>query len=277
MQIPKQRQILNTMNQDLKPEIPISSWPILIRKKALVLIAILAILLCLYKIVPTPLSKVFVQIGNAQFSAGNDKSAIASYNLALVFNGNLKKSIVQCVADMTQREYELAISDCSKVLEIDPNYAVAYFNRGLAYSMLGKYDQAISDYTSDIGLIPIATRSYINRGIVYMQLEKYNLAIADLTKSISINSKEPQAYLNRGLTYIKLGQYDLAISDCDKAIEIANNYWNAYYCLGLGYTGQENYEAAITNLTKAMELAPSTKTSIISNALENARQGIPTP
>ena len=47
-------------------------------------------------------------------------------------------------------KYELAVSDYTKSLEIDPTDDMAYNNRGNAYVAIGKEKQAISDYTNAI-------------------------------------------------------------------------------------------------------------------------------
>jgi tetratricopeptide (TPR) repeat protein len=251
------------MNQASKPKILMPPWLIFIREKAIVLIAVAAIFLCITYILTIPLSRALVRLGNAQYSAGNNSIGTAIYKLALAFDGNLEEVVKHCAADKDQEQYELAIADCSKVIKIDSNYATAYFNRGLAYMILGKYDQAIADYSKDIELIPVATRSYINRGTVYMNQQNYESAIADFTKSIEINPTESPAWLNRGLVYILQGKNELAIPDCQKAIELEENSWNAYFCLGRAFSNQEKYEFAITNFDKAIELAPSMKTGLI--------------
>jgi len=301
------------MDEDIEPELPIQSWLGLPNEKFIGRIVIFVILSFLIFIIFSSFSGVLVQLGNAEFSAGYEKFGIATYNLALEFDQDLKEAVNNCYAYNTQQQYELAISSCSKAIEIDPNYAAAYARRGYAYLNLQKYDLAIADFTKDIQLIPVATRSYLNRGTVYMQQNQYDLAIAEFTKSMSINPKEPQAWLNRGLAYIQNGQSDLAIPDCQKAIELEEKYWNAYFCLGLAFSNQGKYELAITNFNKAIERAPSAKASSLyclqgatftkmgnfesaitafeqgvktdvtnendwcKTALDNARQGIATP
>jgi tetratricopeptide (TPR) repeat protein len=42
-------------------------------------------------------------------------------------------------------DYENAISDYTKAIEIDPKYAVAYYNRGNIYYSRGEYDKAWED------------------------------------------------------------------------------------------------------------------------------------
>ena len=60
-----------------------------------------------------------------------------------------------------------AIADYTKAIELDPQYAKAYYNRGNAYSAKGNLDQAIADYTQVIGLEPQSVTAYYNRGLVY--------------------------------------------------------------------------------------------------------------
>jgi tetratricopeptide (TPR) repeat protein len=47
-------------------------------------------------------------------------------------------------------QYDQAISDYTKALEIDPNLADAYHNRGVVYGRENQPDQAISDFTEAI-------------------------------------------------------------------------------------------------------------------------------
>jgi len=49
-------------------------------------------------------------------------------------------------------EYEEAIVELSKAIELDPEYADAYYNRGLAYNRSGEVAKAISDYEKCIEL-----------------------------------------------------------------------------------------------------------------------------
>lgn len=44
-------------------------------------------------------------------------------------------------------QYKEAIKDFTRVIEIDPDNANAYFNRGCCYDSVGELDLAISDYS----------------------------------------------------------------------------------------------------------------------------------
>ena len=47
---------------------------------------------------------------------------------------------------------------------LDPNYADAYYGRGLAYGNLGELRRAIEDYDTAIRLDPNNADAYFNRG-----------------------------------------------------------------------------------------------------------------
>jgi tetratricopeptide (TPR) repeat protein len=118
--------------------------------------------------------------------------------------------------------YSDAVKAYSKVIELNPQYADAYLNRGLAYCRLGNYQQGIKDYNKAIELDSraIRTAAYSNRGLTYGHLGNYQQAIEDYNKAIELDPQFAGAYLNRGSAYVELSNYQQAIKDCNKAIEI---------------------------------------------------------
>ena len=49
-------------------------------------------------------------------------------------------------------DYDRAIADYNRAIEIDPKYARAYGNRGLAYYKKTDYDRAIADYKRSVAI-----------------------------------------------------------------------------------------------------------------------------
>ena len=81
----------------------------------------------------------------------------------------------------SQGNYQLAIQDLSKFIELEPEYPGAYFQRGFIYNSLGNYELAVRDYNKCIELDPDDRYAYCNRGEVQLHLSEWDLARADLT------------------------------------------------------------------------------------------------
>ena len=62
--------------------------------------------------------------------------------------------------------YQGAIADFAKVIEIDPQSPNAYYNRGNAKKDLGDYQGAIVDYDMAIEINPQYGNAYNNRGAI---------------------------------------------------------------------------------------------------------------
>ena len=57
-------------------------------------------------------------------------------------------------------------------IQIKPDYADAYNNRGIAYDKKGDYDQAISDYNRAIRIKPDYAAAYSNLSKTYKKIGK---------------------------------------------------------------------------------------------------------
>ena len=101
----------------------------------------------------------------------------------------------------------------TKLLELDPKDANAYYGRGLAKSELKQYKEAIADYTKAIKLNPKDAEAYYNRGNAKYRLKQYKEAIADYDKAIELKPEDAQAYYNRGFAYRELGKKEKADAD----------------------------------------------------------------
>jgi len=148
--------------------------------------------------------------------------------LKIIEDGNKQKiksktviHIFRGVAHHEKGQWDEAIADYNKAIEINPKYPEAYSNRGVAYDNKGQYDKAISDYTKAIEINPRLVEAYSNRGLAYDNKGQHDEAISDYTKAIEINPRYAEAYNNRGFTYIvNLGDKKRACSDWKRACEL---------------------------------------------------------
>jgi len=117
-------------------------------------------------------------------------------------------------------DYDSAINDYTKALDLNSSYVGAYNGRGLARSHQGNFDGAITDFSAAIKLKPAFTEAYFNRGNAAFLGGNLDMAIADYTKVIELKPDHGLAYFHRGLARDCETNYDGASGDYAKAKEL---------------------------------------------------------
>ncbi|MYG08791.1 tetratricopeptide repeat protein [Candidatus Poribacteria bacterium] len=135
-----------------------------------------------------------------------------------------------------------AIGDFSKVIELEPDYADAYYDRGVAHGKKREFDLAILDYTKAIELNPDYVNAYCNRGSAYLPKGEFDLAIADYTKAIELNPEGADVYGNRGIVWLVRQNWDNAREDLAAAKHIGLDVSTWFHKL---YKSVENFERII--------------------------------
>ena len=191
------------------------------------------------------------------YNNGEYEIAITNYSSAIKLDPvNAYAYNGRGLAYTYNNQFALAIQDFNKAIQIAPAVSIAYANRGYVFFLDNQLDFAITDYTKAISLDPNYAFAYIGRGNVNSHKKKYDLAIQDLTKAINLDPENPNAYVDRGIIFNLKSQYDWGIQDFSKALSLDPEYTNAYVNRGNAYAKKKQYELAITDYTKAIELDP---------------------
>ncbi len=168
-------------------------------------------------------------------------------------------------------QYDLALSDYEKAIELGPAFVEAHNNRGLLYEAKGQYDLALADYNRILMLEPQYQVHY-NRGNIYFKLKQYDLALFDYNRAILLNPKCVDAYNNRAIVYSLLGQYNLAIKDYTRALSIKEDY-TTYYNRGLVYEMSHQYAMAISDYSKVLTIDTKNANVYFRRSLLNEQEG----
>jgi lipoprotein NlpI len=119
---------------------------------------------------------------------------------------------------------DLRILNCSLLIESRglpaANRAIAYYNRGFAWSLKGDLDHAIADYDQAIGLRPNDARAYNNRAIAWEAKGDLGRAIADYDRAIELDPNNAHAWFNRGRAELHSGALPQALADLNRVGEL---------------------------------------------------------
>ena len=80
-------------------------------------------------------------------------------------------------------DFELIIRDYDKVLSLNPDFDIAWFNKANILGEQKNFEEAISHYTKAIEINPEFAHAYFNRGLMLFFIGKTNEGLADLSKA----------------------------------------------------------------------------------------------
>jgi tetratricopeptide (TPR) repeat protein len=161
---------------------------------------------------------------------------------------------------MLVQDYENALKDINRVIELKPDMLVAHFARAvvrskqLEYDRLqeeslmidrgavidlpelanipGKlklpeistksieYEEILKEYEEIIRLNPEFIYAYYNRAEIFSLEKDYRAAIADYTTAIELEPQFAEAYFNRGISRLSIGETAAGLDDLRKAGEL---------------------------------------------------------
>ena len=170
-------------------------------------------------------------------------------------------------------EYKAAIKHYTAALQLNPDLAEVYHNRGTLKNVLGHHKAAIADWDAALRCNPSLVEAYFNRGAAKYALGDSEGCITDCSAALDLNPDEMPAYYNRAQAEMDLNRYAAGIEDYDKVFKFPMRQADAYgayynralakYLLGVDKAAQGDeeealqfYHASIPDYTYAIKVAP---------------------
>lgn len=143
----------------------------------------------------------------------------------------------------TLRNYQAAIADLNKAVELAPDFTLAYFLRANARLKNADVTAIGDNNNTEDSRLRMQTAKMVNAEVM-----------DDINKVIELSPRMPFAHYNKGNLLVSNGDLTSAISAYSKAIELKPEFGEAYYNRGYLYLKLGNREAGIADLSKAGEL-----------------------
>ncbi len=136
------------------------------------------------------------------------------------------------IFDIRNGKFEDAVQKINQSIELKRDWEISYFYRAVAYQTLGEFNDALLDYTKAIQLNPRMTDAYYNRA--YINLTRKDIqnpdlqkTVEDLNKALELDPKFIDALYAMAAAQKKLGNYHTALEYLEKLIQIEPDAVNA--------------------------------------------------
>ena len=149
-----------------------------------------------------------------------------------------------------------SIASFEKAILINPDYAEALYNLGVAYQKLDQPDMAIETYKKAIAIQHAYPTAHHNLGIIYFQKDQMNSAIKSFEWAIAYSPNYSEAIRNLGSALQKINQFDEAKKQFEKVISLDSEYAQAYEDLGILCEIINLPNEALSYFEKALKVNP---------------------
>jgi len=188
--------------------------------------------------------------GQLQQALKQAEALVQQFPMSVVLY-NIQGAILQELGQL-----DLSIDAYNKALAIEPNYADAHYNIGMALQRQGKLKEAIKAYNKALAIKPDNAEAYNNMGIALHEQGKLEEVIEAYNKALAIKPDYAEAYYNMGGTLEEQGKLEEAIEAYNKALAIKPDYAEAYNNMGGTLKEQGKLEEAIEAYNKALAIKP---------------------
>ena len=155
-----------------------------------------------------PLASTSLSSANLQSA---DPDSISPQNLS-------QRYYERAVAFMDRGQFQSAASLLTRVVRETDSHVEALFRLGYAYGELKRHDRAIDCFTKVIELMPDRAEAWTNRGWQRYQKRDSPGAINDLIHAVTLNPHSEPAWVMLGLTYTRIQNLEKAVEAFRQAL-----------------------------------------------------------
>lgn len=161
----------------------------------------------------------------------------------------------EVLIDRVQRQrYDQSQQGFGSKHSADPLTPSDFYIRGVRYLLASRYRAALSDYTRAIRLDDQFAEAYLRRAEVRYELEDDSGVLSDCQQAIALNSVEAKTYYFQGLARYRLGYVQSAIAAFTDAITCDPDDAQYYYRRGLAHQDLGELHEAAKDLRRAAGL-----------------------
>ena len=134
---------------------------------------------------------------------------------------SIDELLVKALTAHNKNQFPKAIAVYTQILEMNPDdniLSLIYKHRGMAFFARSNYEEAIADFSRSLELDPKSYKTAYYEGVVCSVLQRYSQAVDSFNRSLEIHPYQPYCLFRRGQAYYHLEDYPQALADCEAAL-----------------------------------------------------------
>jgi len=155
------------------------------------------------------------------------------------------------------KQYDKAIPEWEKALELTPDDAKAHYNLGVALAETRATDDALAHYGRALELDPDYSDAHTNLGVLLAGKGQLDEAITHLKKALELSPRDIKAHVNLAGALVDRGEIEEAIAHCRQALEVDPDSADAHNNLGIALVRTGRLDEAIPHLEMAAKADPA--------------------
>ena len=156
-----------------------------------------------------------------------------------------EKFYLQGLNVLSRDDYARAANLFEKAVQVDADYAEAWYQAGFAYGMLGKHLEALKSSRQAARVRPDWAEANINIGASSFALGQYKEAETAYRQAAKIDQNNYQTQYALGLTLNKLNKTDEEILAYKRAVAVKPDYAAAFEKMGAAYFKVKRFNEAL--------------------------------
>jgi adenylate cyclase len=150
------------------------------------------------------------------------------------------------------RQYDQAVAEAERGIDLDPNVADIYGWSGIIYRYVGRWKDAVTAYEKAIRLNPIPPDFYLQGlGLAYAWTGRYEEGIRVLKKAVQNAPDSPYGHLFAAAAYSMAGREEDARREADEVLRLNPKFSLEKWGKSLKYKNQDDQERLMSALRKA--------------------------
>jgi tetratricopeptide (TPR) repeat protein len=167
--------------------------------------------------------RLMIMVAQAGANAQPKKALELAQQLTTKYYGDERAHFILGNQYLGQQQYDKAIEQYKRSIELNPKFAGAYNSLGYAYRPIEKYADAEAAFKKYIDLIPDDPNPYDSYAELLMKTGRFDESIAQYQKALSVDPHFSNSFIGIATNLMLQGKHDAAAAEAQKLYDAARD------------------------------------------------------